>query len=99
MEMQFSRLAAADHFRGLSPREFAAAAADFMGEVNAIHPFREGNGRTLNLFMALVSVGAGYELDLRKIKREPYMRAMIHSFDGQTSDLAELVRLWISAET
>ena len=32
--------------RGLSHEDFANAAARIMGDVNYIHPFREGNGRT-----------------------------------------------------
>ncbi len=36
--------------RGLSRMEFAGQAADIMAELNAIHPFREGNGRTQCVF-------------------------------------------------
>src|SRR5262245_1800090 len=46
MTKLFDGLARADHFRSLDPDIFAAAAAHFLSELNAIHPFREGNGRT-----------------------------------------------------
>ena len=36
-----------DFLRNLPAREFARLSADFLAELNAIHPFREGNGRTL----------------------------------------------------
>jgi cell filamentation protein len=40
------QLRAANYLRGLSRQAFAAAAADVMANLNTVHPFREGNGRT-----------------------------------------------------
>lgn len=34
---------------------FAEGAAHFLAELNAIHPFREGNGRTHNTFLVMLS--------------------------------------------
>jgi cell filamentation protein len=42
----------ADYLSGLSRDEFAECAADVMSELNAIHPFREGNGRTQRAFVS-----------------------------------------------
>jgi len=44
--MRFEAIRAENDLRGLSAEQFAARAADHMSEVNAIHPFREGNGCT-----------------------------------------------------
>lgn len=33
-----------DHLRGLGRGEFSDRAADMFGQLNQIHPFREGNG-------------------------------------------------------
>ena len=41
----FGRLAAADRPRGLARDPFITALAGFLADVNALHPFREGNGR------------------------------------------------------
>jgi cell filamentation protein len=40
------RLTAQKMLKGLSPQAFAEAAGQIMGDVNFVHPFREGNGRT-----------------------------------------------------
>ena len=40
-----------------------ARAADIMTEINAIHPFREGNGRTRRVFMEDLAKQAGHSLD------------------------------------
>ncbi len=40
------RIVAAGYFRGLEPVGFAEGVGSVLGDVNHVHPFREGNGRT-----------------------------------------------------
>src|SRR5690348_12370516 len=42
----FGRLAAADHLRGRDRDGFLDGLVPLLAEINALHPFREGNGRT-----------------------------------------------------
>ena len=42
----FEELRRSDHLQNLGPHDFAAKAAHFLAELNAIHAFREGNGRS-----------------------------------------------------
>jgi cell filamentation protein len=42
---------ATDVLRGLTRTAFAQAAGAIMGDVNDVHPFREGNGRTQLYFL------------------------------------------------
>ena len=42
--------------------EFAERAAFYLGEINAIHPFREGNGRTQREFIRQLALHAGHPL-------------------------------------
>jgi Fic/DOC family len=51
----FGRLAAADRLRGLPRDRFIARLAEFLADVNALHPFREGNGRTQRAFFSQLS--------------------------------------------
>src|ERR1700724_1971512 len=46
MQRLFSEFARRKHFRGLARSEFSAKVAHLVADLNAIHPFREGNGRT-----------------------------------------------------
>ncbi|GJF28034.1 hypothetical protein KNE206_07340 [Kitasatospora sp. NE20-6] len=55
----FRKLADNDHLQGLDRPEFIRALADLYGDVNAIHPFREGNGRTQRAFLAQLACEAG----------------------------------------
>ncbi len=51
-------------------RAFATKAAHFLAELNAIHPFREGNGRTQLTYLTLLAEKAGHPLNLdRSIPR------------------------------
>jgi cell filamentation protein len=58
----FVRLAADRHLRGLDHEGFAVGAGELLGHLNALHPFREGNGRTQRLFLQLVAGRAGWQL-------------------------------------
>jgi cell filamentation protein len=44
-----------------SKKEISEKLSFIHNELNAIHPFREGNGRTLRLFLDLLAIDTGYE--------------------------------------
>jgi cell filamentation protein len=73
---------------------FVAYVAHFLGELNAIHPFREGNGRTQLAFIDLIGRKAGFPFDFRRVRRETFIPAMIASYDTNIEPLkTELARL------
>lgn len=53
--------------------------AYFKTELNIIHPFREGNGRTIRLFIREVAKSLGYNWEFEFIGRTEYIEAMIES--------------------
>jgi cell filamentation protein len=57
------QLKSEDYLQHLTLEAFAARAAHFYGELDAVHPFREGNSRTLRLFFYGLAHKAGYLLD------------------------------------
>ncbi len=73
--------------RGLDPAQFAVEAAHFLTELNAIHPFRDGNGRSQLAFLALLSVQAGHPLHLERLHPSSFLAAMIASFYGREDAL------------
>lgn len=62
MERLFHRLANPPFMDEPNADSFIPAAADFLADLNAIHPFREGNGRTQLAFLHLVALQAGHPL-------------------------------------
>jgi cell filamentation protein len=87
----FDDLRAADYLRNLDARTFSNKAAHFLAELNAIHAFREGNGRSQLTFFALLADYAGYPLNLDKLDPERMLAAMIASFDGDERELANVI--------
>lgn len=59
---------------------FIAGAAEFLAGLNAIHPFRDGNGRSQLSFLAMLGEAAGRPLDLTRVTRKRILPAMIASF-------------------
>jgi cell filamentation protein len=91
MTRVFAWLKEQDFLHRLTADEFAAGAAHFLAELNAIHPFREGNGRTQLTFLALLADRAGHPLDLDKLDPDATLQAMITSFTGDESELATII--------
>jgi cell filamentation protein len=61
------RLVQSKFLKGLSPNEFARRAGVIIGDVNYIHPFREGNGRAQAQYLKQLAAQAGHDLDLRRL--------------------------------
>ena len=59
----FGQLGEEDFLRHLERKEFLDRLTYYLGEVNAVHPFREGNGRTQRAFFEQLANEAGYSLD------------------------------------
>ncbi len=90
----FAELRQASYFQDRSAEAFAREAAHFMAELNAVHAFRDGNGRTQLAFLSLVGIQSGHPLDLARLDPDSFLRAMIASFSGREVELAaQLERL------
>jgi cell filamentation protein len=88
----FKQLAEEKHLAGLGPDAFSDRAAHYLGELNALHPFREGNGRAQREFISHLGQTNGYYIAWEDVKRADMLQASIESFKGDTSKLAALIR-------
>jgi cell filamentation protein len=61
------RLERDNYLKGLSAPEFCSKAAEILGDVNYVHPFREGNGRTQLHYLKQLAEQAGHAMDLTKL--------------------------------
>jgi cell filamentation protein len=96
MRRVFADLARQKHLQGLDTTAFARKAAHFLAELNAIHPFREENGRTQLSFLVILSERAGYPLRLDRLNAVAMLNATITSFQGDERPLAALIAGLIS---
>jgi cell filamentation protein len=63
-------------------------------ELNAIHPFREGNGRTIRLFLDLHASRVGYNpIDWGKSTQENYLKACIDGMAKKYSKMEKIIYL------
>ena len=93
LEQTFGKLATEDCLAGLSEDKFAERAAFYLGELNAAHPFREGNGRTQREFIRELGLKAGHYLDWRRTTAAEMIEASLRSHvTGNASLFAKILR-------
>ncbi|HUD86075.1 MAG TPA: Fic family protein [Xanthobacteraceae bacterium] len=94
MKKLFVELLRDKNLTGLTAPVFATKGASVLANLNAIHAFRDGNGRSQMAFMNLLAIRAGHPLRLAKIVPEDFLAAMVQAFRGDERPLAdELARL------
>jgi cell filamentation protein len=89
---QFELLNKEKNLRGLSADDFAKRAAFHISELNHIHPFREGNGRTMRLFLVELGRQAGHQIDDKGLDREAWMAASIRGRAQDYAPMAAVIR-------
>ncbi len=80
--LKFQRLQEMNEFHGLSQSEFVRETAEFYNDLNLLHPFREGNGRTQRLFFTLLIRRAGYDIRFADCDMDYLMIATIQAAHG-----------------
>ena len=61
----FARLERGNELKNLDRETFAKRAATLFSDLNQLHPFREGNGRTQRAFVGALAREAGFDLNLQ----------------------------------
>jgi cell filamentation protein len=86
----FEKLKQQNYLTALSKETFIQRFSELSGELNALHPFREGNGRTIRIFLKHLAEKAGWYVAYEDMQAEELLNADIKSFEG---DLAPLMKL------
>ena len=92
------RLSEQQFLQGRSADDFATEAAEYIGDINRLHPFREGNGRTQLLFLQQLGEQAGHTIDLTRFTRETWIPASIESTRFHSARMAECIKIAVSTE-
>jgi cell filamentation protein len=90
----FAKLAAERESWRKSPGniDWAGRFAEYLGEINAAHPFREGNGRSQRLFINQLAEEHGFEIRWDRMTAPKMIEASIASFGGDSEPLELLIR-------
>lgn len=90
----FEELSKENYLQGLNREDLVKRLAYFYEQLNFIHPFREGNGRTQRVFWQRVANEAGYKIDWSKVIGEELDNA---SLIGRTENNLEPLEIMFDA--
>lgn len=91
MERQFMLLGHERFLENLTPERFASRAAVYVSEINAVHPFREGNGRAQRAFLQVLARQAGHQVDLQRIEPTAWLNASISGFAADYGPMTAVI--------
>ena len=92
VEELFSELEKENYLQSCDTEKMADRLAYYLSEINALHPFREGNGRTQRLFIEILAERAGYEVDFSEVSAEEMVEASAKAFLRDYGKMNELMR-------
>lgn len=87
----FSKLHTQRLLKDLPRDEYAANLAHYYSEVNVLHPFREGNGRTERVFFSQLTAVASYRLAWERMSAKENIDACIAAYNGDEKPLAAML--------
>ena len=73
----FAGLAEADWLEGIARPDLVKAVAECYGDLNMVHPFREGNGRAQRLLFEQLIIKAGYQISWEPVSEDEWLQANI----------------------
>lgn len=77
--------------RGLNRDAFATGLTSFYGDLNALHPFREFNGRTQRAFMSQLAHEAGWHVAWERVNSTRNNEASFASLRGDLAPLRNML--------
>ena len=87
----------AHHLRGRDRDGFLDGLTALLAEVNALHPFREGNGRAQRSFLSQLARDAGYRLRWEHVDRDANIDAARAAADGDLAPMRALLEPVVEA--
>jgi cell filamentation protein len=90
-ERIFAVLRRKNFLRGLPLPDLLQSLAWLIGEVNALHPFREGNGRAIRAYLRALLLQRGYRLRFEQLAPAEWLQASIRVHVGDLAAMKELL--------
>jgi len=87
----FEQLHAEDLLKSMPRDQYTARLAHYYSEINVLHPFREGNGRTQRVFFSQLVIEAEYRIAWERLNADESLRACIAAYEGDESLLATML--------
>lgn len=90
LEKLLNKLKNENYLAGLDKHQLSDKLAYYLSELNVLHPYREGNGRTIREFIRELALKNKYKLNLSKVEPQKFLNACIKSI-VDTTDLTALI--------
>jgi cell filamentation protein len=87
----FAELAREHRLKGLDRAAFLERLTHYHAEMYAVHPFREGNTRSLRVFLGQLAGEAGHRIAWEHLDHERSFAANVLSLNGQNEQLRALL--------
>ena len=88
----FSKLRDENYLRNIDDiDDYINALAYYMGEMEALHPFMDGNGRATRFFFHEMSLKAGYEIGWGSADPDHFLEANVAALDGDYQALIDVL--------
>lgn len=87
----FAELAREHRLKGLDRAAFLERLTHYHAEMYAVHPFREGNTRSLRAFLGQLAGEAGHRIAWEHLDHERSFAANVRSLNGQNDQLRALL--------
>ena len=81
-----------DEMKKMSFNDFVKQISYIMTELNVLHPFREGNGRTIRELVREICFDCGYVIDWYEINHDDILMASIKAVVDETEQIKMLRR-------
>lgn len=88
----FSKLRKENFLIGVKQEKIAERLAYYLSEINVIHPFREGNGRTQRMMMEYLAQVAGYDISFYNVSQEEMIEASVASFNCDYTKMTKIFK-------
>lgn len=89
-ESLFTKLKKEKYLKETPEQDMPIRLAYYLSEINVIHPFREGNGRSQRLWIEYLAEENGYSVDFSEVTAEEMIQASAEAFACQYDCMNQL---------
>ena len=94
----FNKLQAENYLLGTPAEKMPERLAYYLGEINVLHPFREGNGRAQRVFIEQLAHKAGYHVDFSDVSSQEMIEASALAFAKEYDKMTAMFERILSRE-
>ena len=87
----FDELKEKEYLKGLQRQDFVKELSALFANINALHPFREGNGRTQRIFIMQLAQEVGYNIDFSKVSQ---LESIASAKDAMFNNMSKMDKMF-----